>query len=136
TKAYNADFDGDEMQTHIPQTTGAMADVYASVHARRNMINAQSSRPLFGGVYDVPVATTLLSNPDTVISEIHFFNVVTRLKRTEQLFTLLPRIKRYGGKISRSLISGVELAPIVDLYMDFINSLPADDDRFINIWIA
>lgn len=136
TKAYNADFDGDEMQTHIPQTTGALADVYASVHARRNLINAQSSRPLFGGVYDVPVATTLLSNPDTVISEIHFFNVITRLKNTEQLFTLFPRITRFGGQISRPLIPINSITPIVELYIRFVSSLPDGNDKFINRYSA
>ena len=132
TKAYNADFDGDEMQTHIPQTSGAMADVYASVHARRNMINVQSSRPLFGGVYDVPVATTLLSNPNTVVSELHFFNVITRLKRNEQLFTLFSRMERFGKAISRPLPPGNALSSLIEVYMNFINSLPSGQDRFIN----
>jgi DNA-directed RNA polymerase beta' subunit len=133
TKAYNADFDGDEMQTHIPQTTGAIADIYASVHARRNMINAQSSRPLFGGVYDVPVATTLLSNPDTVVSEIHFFNVITRLKKIEQLFTLFPRIQRFGKKISRQLIPVEAIAPILEIYNNFIVE---EEARFIESSLA
>jgi DNA-directed RNA polymerase beta' subunit len=129
TKAYNMDFDGDEGQTHIPQTTGALADSIALLHVRRNMINVQSSRPLFGGFYDVPVATTMLSYDRTTISYSDFSNVVTRLVSQDQLFTLFSRLQRHNQPISKPVPLPQNLAPLLELYLTFVNDV---DETFIN----
>lgn len=95
TTPLKLDYDGDEMQTHFLQTYGSQADAIASVHIRRNIINIQTSSPLVGGVYNVPVATTLLSRRETTVSQQDFVYIITRLVVQEQLTTLTSRLRRH-----------------------------------------
>lgn len=95
TTPLKLDYDGDEMQTHFLQTYGSQADAIASVHIRRNIINIQTSSPLVGGVYNVPVATTLLSRKETTVSQQDFVYIITRLVVQDQLTTLTSRLRRH-----------------------------------------
>jgi len=45
---YNADFDGDEMQLHIPQSIGAQTDVKVFMGVDTNLVDLKSGRALFG----------------------------------------------------------------------------------------
>lgn len=51
-KAFNADFDGDEMNIHVPQTIQARAEALTLLSVDENLISAQTGMPLIGLIYD------------------------------------------------------------------------------------
>jgi DNA-directed RNA polymerase I subunit RPA1 len=67
-KAFNADFDGDEMNVHIPQSVEARAELECIMDANMNFLVATSGRPLRGLIQDHLAAGVLLTVSDT------FFN--------------------------------------------------------------
>lgn len=74
TKGYNADFDGDEMNLHVPQSKTATAEINVLMRAAANIVSAQKNGPVNGIVQDGLVAAYLLTNtwsdgePETMVS--------------------------------------------------------------------
>ena len=48
TTPYNADFDGDEMNMHVPQTLEARAEAMAIMAVPRNIVSPQANKPVIG----------------------------------------------------------------------------------------
>ena len=48
TSPYNADFDGDEMNMHVPQTLEARAEAMAIMAVPRNIVSPQANKPVIG----------------------------------------------------------------------------------------
>lgn len=97
TKAFNADFDGDEMNVHVPQDLEARAELEYLSSAQYRMISAQASKPNTCIVQDSLLAAyqmtrkdnTSLARPDDVKeegkrsdSEIRFFNISMKVLDT------------------------------------------------------
>jgi DNA-directed RNA polymerase subunit A' len=49
---YNADFDGDEMNLHIPQTEEARAEAYILLSVEENILSPRFGGPIIGGIHD------------------------------------------------------------------------------------
>ncbi|TAJ44915.1 DNA-directed RNA polymerase subunit A' [Methanofollis fontis] len=49
---YNADFDGDEMNLHVPQTEEAMAEAEILVNVQENIRSPRFGGPIIGGIHD------------------------------------------------------------------------------------
>eukprot|EP00898_Chlorokybus_atmophyticus_P009008 jgi/Chlat1/9108/Chrsp97S08381 len=71
---YNADFDGDEMNVHLPQDEFGRAEAYAIVNANEQYIVPTSGAPIRGLIQDHIVSGTLLTKKDTFLTkeEYHF----------------------------------------------------------------
>ena len=52
TTPYNADFDGDEMNLHLPQSVETKAELSQLMMVPRLIITPQSNRPVMGIVQD------------------------------------------------------------------------------------
>lgn len=63
---YNADFDGDEMNVHVPQSVTARAEVAALLAVPQNVIGPQSNKPTMGIVQDSLLGLHLLTLKETV----------------------------------------------------------------------
>lgn len=61
TGSYNADFDGDEMNLHVPQTPTAIADAAMLMSVTQQIISPQSNKPVIGIVQDSLLGGHLLS---------------------------------------------------------------------------
>ena len=48
TTPYNADFDGDEMNLHVPQSVETKAEISQLCKVERMIITPQSNRPVMG----------------------------------------------------------------------------------------
>lgn len=68
TAPYNADFDGDEMNMHVPQNVEAEAEVAELMGANRQIVSGQSSAPVMGLVHDGALGAYLLSLPDAYLT--------------------------------------------------------------------
>jgi DNA-directed RNA polymerase beta' subunit len=61
TTAYNLDFDGDELNGHVPQTLQSQVEVEGIANVKRNIMSNQSNRPMMGLIFNLPVSANLLS---------------------------------------------------------------------------
>ena len=61
TSPYNADFDGDEMNMHVPQTIMARAEAEEIMGVKHNIITAQGNCPVIGLIQDSLLGIYLLS---------------------------------------------------------------------------
>ncbi len=68
TTPYNADFDGDEMNMHTPQSPQARAEVKELMMVDKQIVSPQSNRPVIGIVQDALVGCFLLSHLSTFLT--------------------------------------------------------------------
>ena len=64
TSPFNADFDGDEMTVHVPQTLEARAEVLVLCSIAANLASPSSSTPCMGAVQDTLTAAFAASSLD------------------------------------------------------------------------
>eukprot|EP00727_Mastigamoeba_balamuthi_P012494 m51a1_g7868 putative beta and beta-prime subunits of dna dependent rna-polymerase (1422) ;mRNA; f:275352-280573 len=62
---YNADFDGDEMNLHLPQTEEARAEAQELMEIRKNLITPRTGDILIASTQDFLTSAYLLSRKDT-----------------------------------------------------------------------
>uniref|UniRef100_A0A914ZYQ6 DNA-directed RNA polymerase subunit n=2 Tax=Parascaris univalens TaxID=6257 RepID=A0A914ZYQ6_PARUN len=67
TTPYNADFDGDEMNLHLPQSLETKAEIAEIAMVPRQLITPQANRPVMGIVQDALTAVYMLTKRDTFI---------------------------------------------------------------------
>lgn len=61
TGPYNADFDGDEMNLHVPQSIGAVAELLVLMDAGKSMVTPHNGKLLIGLCQDSLLAARLLT---------------------------------------------------------------------------
>jgi DNA-directed RNA polymerase subunit A' len=49
---YNADFDGDQMNMHVPQTEEARAEAFILISVQENILSPRFGGPIIGGIHD------------------------------------------------------------------------------------
>lgn len=62
TSPYNADFDGDEMNIHVPQTLAARCETEQIMGVKFNVISPQANAPVIGLIQDALLGVYLLSS--------------------------------------------------------------------------
>lgn len=69
---YNADFDGDEMNIHLPQTHEAKAEANILMNVVNNLVTPKSGEPLIAATQDFLTASFLLTNKDQFFDQAEF----------------------------------------------------------------
>jgi len=72
TTPYNADFDGDEMNLHVPQSINAQADARELMMVPKNIITPQSNRNVMGIVQDALLGVRFMTLRDVFIEKEDF----------------------------------------------------------------
>ncbi|KAJ9459408.1 DNA-directed RNA polymerase I subunit rpa1, partial [Diplonema papillatum] len=67
-KGFNADFDGDEMNVHVPQTERAQVELRVLNSARQHFVSSTSGKPVRGLIQDHVVSGVLATMRDTFLS--------------------------------------------------------------------
>uniref|UniRef100_A0A8C4YNB1 DNA-directed RNA polymerase subunit n=1 Tax=Gopherus evgoodei TaxID=1825980 RepID=A0A8C4YNB1_9SAUR len=62
---YNADFDGDEMNLHLPQTEEAKAEALILMGTKANLVTPRNGEPLIAAIQDFLTGAYLLTLKDT-----------------------------------------------------------------------
>jgi DNA-directed RNA polymerase II subunit RPB1 len=70
TSPYNADFDGDEMNMHVPQTTETKAEIIELMMVPKCIVSPQSNRPVIGIVQDTLLGCRKITKRDTFIEKV------------------------------------------------------------------
>jgi DNA-directed RNA polymerase II subunit RPB1 len=104
---YNADFDGDEMNMHIPQSLQARAEVKHLMMVPTQIISPKSNSPVMGIVQDSLLGARLMTQRGVFLSKSFVFNVLMWLHnfdgRVPQPAILKP-VPLWTGKQMFSLI--------------------------------
>jgi DNA-directed RNA polymerase II subunit RPB1 len=81
TKPYNADFDGDEMNMHVPQSVEAATELREIAAVPKQMISPKLGKPLISVVQDTLVGVNRLTRPTEFFSRREFMNLLVHSKR-------------------------------------------------------
>jgi DNA-directed RNA polymerase beta' subunit len=94
TKSFNADFDGDEMNVHAPQSYETEAELRYLAASQQHIISAQESKPIIVITQDALVASFLMTRRTFKLSRAQFIQIAEKGERPtgEQLWNPL-RIK-------------------------------------------
>ena len=67
TTPYNADFDGDEMNMHVPQSYESKAELLEIMHVPKQIITPKANRPVIGLVQDTLLGSSIFTNRDVFL---------------------------------------------------------------------
>lgn len=73
---YNADFDGDEMNLHLPQTEEARAEALTLMGTKSNMVTPRNGEPLIAPTQDFLTGAYLITLKDTFLSRVEVCQIV------------------------------------------------------------
>ncbi|KAL8542647.1 hypothetical protein ACS0TY_003506 [Phlomoides rotata] len=76
TSPYNADFDGDEMNMHVPQSFETRAEVLELMMVPKCIVSPQANRPVMGIVQDTLLGCRKITKRDTFIEKDVFMNIL------------------------------------------------------------
>jgi len=72
---YNADFDGDEMNLHVPQSEEARSEAILLMRVQDQLISPRFGGPIIGGLRDFITGAYLLTKDGTTLSSQEFANL-------------------------------------------------------------
>jgi DNA-directed RNA polymerase III subunit RPC1 len=87
---YNADFDGDEMNLHIPQTEEARTEAMELMGVKNNLVTPKNGEPIIGAIQDFISAAYLLSSKDNMFDRRTFTQTCLYMLGPETRFDLPP----------------------------------------------
>jgi len=87
TSPYNADFDGDEMNLHLPQSIEAKAELINLLLVPNCIVSQQGNKPVIGIVQDSLLGGFLLSKRDSFLTKSEFMVLSVQI---ENIKTILP----------------------------------------------
>ncbi len=72
---YNADFDGDEMNLHVPQSEEARAEAALLMRVQDQLISPRYGGPIIGAIRDFITGAFVLTQDSTLLTEEEFANL-------------------------------------------------------------
>jgi DNA-directed RNA polymerase II subunit RPB1 len=91
TTPYNADFDGDEMNMHVPQNYQSKAEIMNLMHVPLQIVSPQNNRPVMGIVQDTLVGVYLFTLKNVFLDR-------------EEMMNLMMFVNPWKGKLPRPAI--------------------------------
>ncbi|XP_066925897.1 DNA-directed RNA polymerase III subunit RPC1-like isoform X1 [Clytia hemisphaerica] len=76
---YNADFDGDEMNLHLPQTEEAKAEAIELMGVKNNLITPRNGEPLIAATQDFITGAFLITQKDQFFNKSQFCQICSML---------------------------------------------------------
>ena len=73
---YNADFDGDEMNIHLPQSYQACAEAYELMATHKQYVVPTNGKPIRGLIQDSVVSGVFLSSKNTFLEKEEYMQLV------------------------------------------------------------
>ncbi len=117
---YNADFDGDEMNLHVPQTEEAQAEALILMRVQEQIISPRYGEPVIGGVQDYISGAYVLTREGTAFTKedveemLYVAGISADIPESKEIWTgkevfslLLPRNLNveYKNKICRGCVT-------------------------------
>lgn len=87
---YNADFDGDEMNLHVPQTEEARAEAINLMGVKHNLATPKNGEPIIAATQDFITASYVISSKDKFFDRKAFTSICTHMLDGETHLDLPP----------------------------------------------
>lgn len=87
---YNADFDGDEMNLHVPQTEEARAEAINLMGVKNNLLTPKSGEPIIAATQDFITGSYLISHKDSFFDRATFTQLLSMMSDGNLQFDLPP----------------------------------------------
>jgi DNA-directed RNA polymerase III subunit RPC1 len=87
---YNADFDGDEMNLHVPQTEEARTEALELMSVKKNLVTPRNGEPIIAAIQDFITASFLLSRRDRFFDRQQFTQIASFLGDAELKIDIPP----------------------------------------------
>ena len=123
TAPYNADFDGDEMNAHIPQSYEASTELSEIAAVPFQIISPRNGKPVIGIVQDTLVGSYRITRPSIEFNRREFMNLMMWNKRFEGV---VPKGKSLASKWTGQQVLSQLMPPI---NLDMANDSYKDDKR-------
>ena len=95
---YNADFDGDEMNIHVPQTLEAKAEAYYLMRVQENLITPKNGEPIVALTQDFLTSAFLITKRDVFYDRANFTQICSYFNdANEQIDLPVPAILKPIG---------------------------------------
>lgn len=131
TSPYNADFDGDEMNLHVPQTEETRAEVQNLCMVPLNIVSPQSNKPLMGIVQDTLAGIYKLCRRDVFLTKEEVMNLMLWVPEWDGVIPRPAIFKprpRWTGKQMVSMV----IPSIINLFTDAKGDhAPVKDDGLL-----
>lgn len=123
---YNADFDGDEMNIHVPQSANASAECAMLMGVAQNCVSSQANKPVMGIVQDSLLGVYLMSMNSILIDFPHLCRLMGVMRHLES-HTLPPAdvVLRRGAEETR-LWTGKSVISLVLPASLYVETAPLD----------
>ena len=105
-RPYNADFDGDEMNVHVPQSACARAEVRELMMVSQLLISPQGNRPVLGLVQDSLLGVHVLTDPAVRLTRSRMHDLLQHV-RFPQLYRVDERPDHPDGYSGRQVVSAL-----------------------------
>ncbi|KAF2170224.1 hypothetical protein M409DRAFT_64556 [Zasmidium cellare ATCC 36951] len=114
TSPYNADFDGDEMNLHVPQSHETRAEVANLCAVPHNIVSPQKNGPLMGIVQDTMAGIYMMTRRDVMLDYEQVMNILLWVPGWDGVVpppAIIKPVPRWTGKqiISLALPSGLNI---------------------------
>lgn len=87
TKPYNADFDGDEMNMHVPQSIASATEIKYLASVLQQIVSPRTNSALIAVIQDTQTGVYRLSQKDVRIPEHIAMNIMARMKKPLSSYT-------------------------------------------------
>ncbi|CAN6658223.1 DNA-directed RNA polymerase III subunit RPC1 [Trichomonascus vanleenenianus] len=87
---YNADFDGDEMNLHVPQTEEARAEAINLMGVKNNLVTPKSGEPIIAATQDFITGSYLISRKDQFFDRAAFCELLAMMADADLQFDIPP----------------------------------------------
>ena len=98
-KSFNADFDGDEMNIHVPQTLEARAELEFLSNVESNIISPQSSKPNITIVQDSLLGAFRMTKGFLPVKKSQFFDISMKLELRDDVLDRIQHISSVYKKM-------------------------------------
>ncbi|CAD7704200.1 unnamed protein product [Ostreobium quekettii] len=122
TSPYNADFDGDEMNMHVPQTPETRAETLELMMVPKCVVSPQANKPVIGIVQDPLLGCRLITKRDTFIDKELFMNILLHMDgwdgKIPQPTILKPKVLWTGKQVFSMFLPKVNVRREAQWYKD------------------
>lgn len=114
TTPFNADFDGDEMNAHIPQSDSTAFEIWNLARPETQLITPQTNGPIMGIVQDSLVGSYLMTLESTKISK----SVMNNILANNPYYNCEKMAKNNGKDIISTILPAINLHRFSNTYTD------------------
>jgi DNA-directed RNA polymerase II subunit RPB1 len=81
TRPYNADFDGDEMNMHVPQSIAAATELRYLASVLRNIVSPRTNSPIIQLFQDTMTGIYRITLPGVTVPEVVAMNILAKIRK-------------------------------------------------------